>query len=85
MTGIKYPLASYEITPDIAIVDPELCLTMPPNVTADTGMDAMSHSFEAYVSIMANEYTDTLALESIRMMFEWLPRAYYDGSYLDFH
>ena len=78
-TGIKYPLASYEITPDIAIVDPELCLTMPDNVTADTGMDALSHSFEAYVSVMAHEYTDTLALESIKMMFEWLPKAVSDG------
>lgn len=82
-TGIKYPLASYEITPDIAIVDPELCLTMPPNVTADTGMDAQSHSFEAYVSAVASEYTDTLALESIKMMFEWLPRAVADGQNLE--
>lgn len=81
-TGIKYPLASYEITPDIAIVDPELCTTMPPNVTADTGMDALSHSFEAYVSVMANEYTDMLALESIKMIFNWLPRAFKEGQNL---
>nr|WP_148271441.1 iron-containing alcohol dehydrogenase [Desulfosporosinus acidiphilus] len=78
-TGIKYPLASYEITPDIAIVDPEICKTMPPNVTADTGMDALSHSFEAYVSTMANEYTDTFSLESIKMISEWLPKAFADG------
>ncbi len=78
-TGIKYPLASYEITPDIAIVDPELCVTMPPHVTADTGMDALSHSIEAYVSTMANEYTDTLALDSIKMIFEWLPKATANG------
>lgn len=78
-TGFKYPLASYEITPDIAIIDPELCLTMPPNTTADTGMDALSHSFEAYVSTMATEYTDMLAVESSKMIFEWLPKAYTNG------
>lgn len=78
-TGIKYPLASYEITPDIAIVDPEICKTMPPNVTADTGMDALSHSFEAYVSTMASKYTDTFAMESIKDIFEWLPKAFVDG------
>lgn len=75
-TGIKYPLASYEITPDIAIVDPEICKTMPPNVTADTGMDALSHSFEAYVSTMSSAYTDLFAIESIKMISEWLPKAY---------
>ena len=78
-TGIKYPLASYEITPDIAILDPEICKTMPPNVTADTGMDALSHSFEAYVSTMASKYTDTFALESIKDIVEWLPKAFANG------
>lgn len=78
-TGIKYPLASYEITPDIAILDPEICKTMPPHVTADTGIDALSHAFEAYVSTMASEYTDVFALESIKMIFEWLPKAYANG------
>lgn len=78
--GIKHPLASYEITPDVAILDPELCVTMPPNVTADTGVDALSHSLEAYVSTMATEYTDTLSLESIKMIFEWLPKAFEDGT-----
>ncbi|KLU65912.1 aldehyde-alcohol dehydrogenase [Desulfosporosinus acididurans] len=78
--GIKHPLASYEITPDIAILDPEICLSMPPNVTADTGVDALSHALEAYVSTMANDYTDTLALESIKTIFEWLPKAFKDGS-----
>lgn len=78
--GIKHPLASYEITPDIAILDPEICVSMPPNVTADTGVDALSHSLEAYVSTMANEYTDILALESIKMIFEWLPKAFKNGS-----
>lgn len=52
---------------------------MPPNVTADTGMDTLSHSFEAYVSVMAQEYTDTLALESTKMIFEWLPKVYRNG------
>jgi len=79
-TGIKYPLASYEITPDVAIVDPEICKTMPPNVTADTGMDALSHSFEAYVSTMASKYSDTFALESIKDIYEWLPKAYANGN-----
>ena len=65
--------------PDIAIVDPEICKTMPPHVTADTGMDALSHSFEVYVSTMATEYTDTLSIESIKMITEWLPKAYTDG------
>nr|WP_088187846.1 iron-containing alcohol dehydrogenase [Desulfosporosinus sp. FKA] len=78
--GIKHPLASYEITPDIAILDPEICLSMPSNVTADTGVDALSHALEAYVSTMANDYTDTLALESIKTIFEWLPKAFKDGS-----
>jgi len=82
-TGIKYPLASYEITPDIAIVDPEICKTMPPNVTADTGMDALSHSFEAYVSTMASEYTDLFAMQSIKMIFEWLPIAYANGENIE--
>ena len=82
-TGIKYPLASYEITPDIAIVDPEICKTMPPNVTADTGMDALSHSFEAYVSTMASTYTDLFAMESIKMIFEWLPKAYANGENIE--
>lgn len=81
--GIKHPLASYEITPDIAILDPEICVSMPPNVTADTGVDALSHSLEAYVSTMANEYTDILALESIKMIFEWLPQAFDDGGNIE--
>ncbi|HEX3030768.1 MAG TPA: iron-containing alcohol dehydrogenase [Bacillota bacterium] len=82
-TGFKYPLASYEITPDIAIVDPELCVTMPPNTTADTGMDALSHAFEAYVSTMATDYTDMLAVEASKMIFEWLPKAYNNGQDLE--
>ena len=66
--GIKYPLADYNITPDIAIVDPELAETMPKKLTAHTGMDAMTHAIEAYVSTVANDYTDPLALHATDMI-----------------
>lgn len=78
--GIKHPLVSYEICPDIAIVDGELARSMPANVTADTGMDALSHDVEALVATLASPYTDTLAVNSVRMIFEHLPRAYRDGN-----
>jgi len=74
--GIKYPLADYELTPDIAIIDPELTYTIPPAVTADTGMDVLTHSIEAYVSVMASDYTDALALMAMELVFKYLPRAY---------
>ncbi|MCR4434530.1 MAG: bifunctional acetaldehyde-CoA/alcohol dehydrogenase [Clostridiales bacterium] len=74
--GIKYPLADYELTPDISIIDPELTYTVPRTVTADTGMDVLTHSIEAYVSVMASDYTDALAIKSIQLVFEYLPRAY---------
>lgn len=77
--GIKYPLVSYEICPDIAIVDGELARTMPPNVTADTGMDALSHDVEAFVAALATPYTDALATDSVRMIFDTLPRACQNG------
>ncbi|MEI8199957.1 MAG: iron-containing alcohol dehydrogenase [Eubacteriales bacterium] len=70
--GIKYPLADFNITPDIAIVDPDLAETMPPKLTAHTGMDAMTHAIEAYVSSMHCDYTDPLALHSIKMVSEYL-------------
>jgi len=79
-TGVKYPLADYEMTPDVAIVDPNLTMTVPPNVTADTGMDALSHALEAYVSVVASDYTDPLALQAIRLVFDYLPKAVKDGS-----
>ena len=74
--GIKYPLADYNITPDIAIVDPELAETMPKKLTAHTGMDAMTHAIEAYVSTLHCEYTDPLALHAIEMINEYLVASY---------
>ncbi len=78
--GVKYPIVSYEITPDIAIVDGELCVSMPAHVTANTGLDALAHDVEAYVAVLASSFSDTLALESVKMIFENLPRAYKDGN-----
>ncbi|HWQ59482.1 MAG TPA: iron-containing alcohol dehydrogenase [Clostridia bacterium] len=70
--GVKYPLADYEITPDIAIVDPDIALTMPPTLAAHTGMDALTHAVEAYVSLLAGPFTDPLALKAIYMVFAYL-------------
>lgn len=77
--GIKYPLADFEITPDVAIVDPDIADTMPERLTADTGMDALTHAVEAYVSTGNSPFTDPLALKAIEMVFENLP-ASYEGS-----
>ena len=71
--GVKYPLADYNITPDIAIVDPELAETMPKTLTAHTGMDALTHAIEAYVSTLNSPFTDPLALKAISMVFDYLP------------
>ena len=75
--GIKYPLADFNITPDVAIVDPDLAETMPAKLTAHTGMDAMTHSIEAYVSTLNCDYTDPLALHSIKMIREYLEKSYH--------
>jgi len=74
--GIKYPLADYNITPDVAIVDPELAETMPEKLTAHTGMDALTHAIEAYVSTANSVFTDPLALKAIQMVFDYLPASY---------
>ena len=74
--GVKYPLADFNITPDVAIVDPELAETMPQTLTAHTGMDALTHAIEAYVSTMNSPFTDPLAMRAISMVFEYLPDSY---------
>ena len=77
--GVKYPLVSHEICPDVAIVDGELCISMPLHVTANTGMDALAHDCEAFVATMASNYSDALAIESSRLIFKNLPLAYEDA------
>jgi len=79
-TGIKYPIADYELTPDMAIVDPDLVLSMPAKLTAYSGIDALVHAIEAYVSVFSNEYTKGLALEAIRLIFKYLPASYQNGA-----
>lgn len=74
--GIKYPLADFNITPDIAIVDPDLAETMPAKLVAHTGMDALTHAIEAYVSILNSPFTDPLALKAIHMVFDYLPDSF---------
>ncbi|MEG1459128.1 MAG: iron-containing alcohol dehydrogenase [Acetivibrio sp.] len=74
--GIKYPLADFNITPDIAIVDPALAETMPAQLTAHTGMDALTHAMEAYVSTLNSPFTDPLAIKAVQMVFEYLPESY---------
>ena len=74
--GVKYPIADFQITPDIAIVDPELTYGMPVKLVAHTGMDALTHAIEAYVSTVASMYTDGDALHAIREIVEWLPKSY---------
>ncbi|WP_042457008.1 bifunctional acetaldehyde-CoA/alcohol dehydrogenase [Neobacillus dielmonensis] len=78
--NIKYPLADYELTPDVAIIDPQFVMTVPKTVTADTGLDVLTHAIEAYVSNMANDFTDGLAMKAIQIVFKYLPRAYKFGN-----
>ena len=78
-TGIKYPLADYELLPKMAIVDSDMMMNAPKGLTAASGIDALVHAIEAYVSVMATEFTDSMALEAIKLIFEYLPRAYKNG------
>ena len=77
--GKKYPLADYELTPDVAIIDPDLVMTLPKSITADTGMDVLTHALEAYVSVMASDYTDALAEKACELVFKYLREAYNHG------
>jgi len=79
-SGVKYPLADYELMPDMAIVDADLMMNAPKGLTAASGVDAVTHAIEAYASVMATEYTDALALGALTLLFEFLPRAYEHGA-----
>ncbi|WP_028772158.1 bifunctional acetaldehyde-CoA/alcohol dehydrogenase [Shewanella waksmanii] len=79
-TGMKYPIADYELTPNMAIVDPNLVMDMPKSLTAFGGIDAVTHALEAYVSVMANEYSDGQALQALDLLFKHLPDAYEHGA-----
>ena len=79
-TGIKYPLADYELMPDIAVVDAELMMNIPKGLTSCSGIDALSHSLEAIASVMASDFTNGIAKEAIRLLFEYLPDAYRLGA-----
>ena len=78
-TGVKYPLADYELMPKMAIIDADMHMTAPKGLTSASGIDAVTHALEAYASMMATDYTDGLALRSLKMIFEYLPRAYDNG------
>ncbi len=78
-TGVKYPLADYELMPNMAIVDADFHMSAPKGLTAASGIDAVTHALEAYAAMLATDYTDGLALQSLKMVFEYLPRAYDNG------
>ncbi len=80
-THIKYPLADYELLPKMAIIDADFHMSAPRGLTAASGIDAVTHALEAYASIMATDYTDSLALKALKIIFEYLPRAYNDGAH----
>ncbi len=78
-TGVKYPLADYELLPNMAIIDTDLHMSAPKGLTAASGIDAVTHALEAYAAMLATDYTDGLALRSLKMVFDYLPRAYENG------
>ena len=78
-TGVKYPLADYELLPNMAIIDTDFHMSAPKGLTAASGIDAVTHAIEAYAAMLATDYTDSLALRSLKMVFEYLPRAYENG------
>lgn len=78
-SGVKYPLADYELMPNMAIVDADMMMDAPKGLTSASGIDAVTHALEAYASVMATEFTDSLALRALRSIFDYLPRAYDDG------
>ena len=78
-SGVKYPLADYELMPKMAIVDPDMMKTAPKSLTSASGIDVATHALEAYASMLATDYTDGLALRSLKLVFEFLPRTYQNG------
>ncbi len=78
-TGVKYPLADYELMPNMAVIDIDFHMTAPPALTAASGIDALTHALEAYASMLATDYTDSMALQAIKIIFDYLPRAYDNG------
>jgi acetaldehyde dehydrogenase/alcohol dehydrogenase len=78
-SGVKYPLADYELMPNMAIVDADLMMNAPKSLTAASGIDAVTHALEAYASMLATDYTDSMALGSLKIVFEYLPHAYDNG------
>jgi acetaldehyde dehydrogenase / alcohol dehydrogenase len=79
-TGIKYPITDYELTPDMAIIDPDLVMTMPPKLTAYGGLDALTHAIESFVSVYANDFTNAQSLQAIETVFKYLPESYKMGA-----
>jgi acetaldehyde dehydrogenase/alcohol dehydrogenase len=79
-TGVKYPLADYELMPDMSIVDADNMMSQPKGLTSASGVDVLTHALEAYASVMATDYTDGLALKAMKNVFEYLPRAYENGN-----
>ena len=78
-TGVKYPLADYELLPNMAIIDADMHMSAPKGLTSASGIDAVTHALEAYASVMATDYTDGLAIQALKVIFEYLPRAYDNG------